>query len=157
MIVVLDNIRSAYNVGSIIRTCDGAGIQKIVICGFTKADGLKVGKTALGAEENVVIEQTNSFKEFIKSIKRDKYCIIAVEEEQKAVNIIDFCKNVRIVQKEFILVFGNEVSGIDKQNLDLCDYIVKIPMLGIKNSLNVSNAAAIAIYLIKFLKIHDET
>lgn len=152
MIVVLDNIRSAYNVGSIMRTCDGAGVRKLVLCGYTKAEGFKVGKTALGAEENILVEQKNSLADFIASINRDKYCIIGVEEQEKSLDIFEFCSDVRIVQNNFILVFGNEVSGVSKQDLDLCDYIVKIPMLGTKNSLNVSNAAAIAIYLIKFLK-----
>lgn len=152
MIVVLDNIRSAYNVGSIIRTCDGAGVNKVVLCGYTKAEGFKVGKTALGAEENILIEQKNTMVEFIESINRKEYCIVGIEEQEKSLDIFEFCTSVRIVQNDLVLILGNEVSGISKNNLDLCDYIVEIPMVGIKNSLNVSNAAAIAIYLIKFLK-----
>lgn len=151
MIVILDNIRSAYNVGSILRTCDGAGVREVIICGITDAESEKVEKTALGAEEHIQIKYFHSLKEYINSIELKHYTIIGVEEHGKAVDIFDFCKDVRIVQNKLVLVLGNEVSGISQTNLDLCDHVVKIPMLGIKNSLNVSNAGAIAIYLIKFL------
>ena len=147
-IVILDNIRSVYNVGSIFRTSDALGIDKIYLCGYTPTPTDRFGrarndlaKVALGAEKDIAWEYSNSTKEAIKKLKKEKFQIIAVEQDKKSV---DFKK---IVPKYPVaIVMGNEVGGIEKDILKLCDVIAEIPMAGNKESLNVSVSFGIAGY-----------
>ena len=147
-IVVLDNIRSVYNVGSIFRTSDALGIDKIILCGYTPTPTDRFGrarndlaKVALGAEKDIAWEYSNSTKEAIKKLKKEKFQIIAVEQDKKSV---DFKK----VKPKYpvAIVMGNEVGGIEKEILKLCDVIAEIPMAGNKESLNVSVSFGIAGY-----------
>jgi len=147
-VVILDNIRSVYNVGSIFRTSDALGIDKIFLCGCTPTPTDRFGrarydlaKVALGAEKNIVWEYCADTREVIKKLKKEKFQIIAVEQNKKSV---DF-KEVK-PKNLMAIVMGNEVKGIDKKVLALCDVIAEIPMTGKKESLNVSVAFGIAGY-----------
>jgi tRNA G18 (ribose-2'-O)-methylase SpoU len=141
MIAILNNIRSAHNVGSIIRTCDALGIKRVWVCGITPGlENNKVLKTSLGAEKNVEIKSATDIRELILEIK-NKYKIYGLELSDGAVPI----GQVKLDDK-CALVVGNEVSGIDEEILSLCDQIFYIPMKGIKESLNVSVAFGIAAY-----------
>lgn len=142
MIVILDNIRSALNVGSIVRTCDALGVKDIYFCGITPSiDSPKVKKTSLGAEKNIKAHDFPSTKAAIDEIKKNSMQIIGLELTSDAVDI----SGVR-TDKNFALVVGNEVSGISSDVLLLCDLTVMIPMSGVKESLNVAVAFGIAAY-----------
>ena len=148
--VILDNIRSVYNVGSIFRTSDALGIDKIYLCGCTPAPIDRFGrvrkdlaKVALGAENDIAWEYCVDTKEIVKRLKKEGVQIIAVEQDKKS---IDF-KKVK-VKYPVAIVMGNEVDGIDKKTSTLCDVIAEIPMAGNKESLNVSVAFGIVGYQI---------
>ena len=142
--VVLDNIRSALNVGSIFRTSDAFLVEKIYLCGITPTpDNKKVLKTALGAEKSVKWEYKKDILELIETLrKRDKNIrIISLEQTRESRDL----KDVKI-KNDICLIIGNEVSGVSREVLKLSDNHINIPMKGKKESLNVSNAFSIAIY-----------
>ncbi len=151
-IVVIDNLRSVYNVGSIFRTANAVGIDKIILCGTTPTPLDKWGdkrsdfaKVALGAEDVVFWVYEASITEALKKLKEEGKYIIAIEQDEKA---LDY-KEINIKDKKDIaFVIGPEVDGMLKENLELCDVIAEIPMLGTKESLNVTIAFGIAIYRI---------
>lgn len=151
-IVVLDNLRSVYNVGSIFRTANAVGIEKIYLCGTTPTPLDKKGerrkdfaKVALGAEDTVEWEYIESTIECVKKLKDQNYFIIALEQNVKS---IDY-KNININNKEKVaFVVGAEVVGIAKDVLEHSDAIAEIPMLGTKESLNVTIAFGVAVYRI---------
>ena len=147
-IVILDNIRSVYNVGSIFRTSDALGVDKIYLCGCTPTPTDRFGrarkdlaKVALGAEKDIAWEYVKVTKDIIKKLKKEKFQIIAVEQDKKSINF----KKV-VAKYPVAIVMGNEVGGIDKKTLGLCDLIAEIPMVGNKESLNVSVSFGIAGY-----------
>ncbi|OGI63070.1 hypothetical protein A2818_02565 [Candidatus Nomurabacteria bacterium RIFCSPHIGHO2_01_FULL_40_12] len=147
-ILILHNIRSVENVGAMFRTADAAGVNKIYLTGYTPAPLDRFGrkrrdlvKSALGAEEFVSWEQKKSIFPLLAKLKREKYLIIAIEQDEKS---IDY-KKVRLKQKNVFIV-GAEVSGIPKNILQKCDVIAEIPMRGKKESLNVSVALGIVLF-----------
>ena len=147
-ILILHNIRSVENVGAMFRTADAAGINKIYLTGYTPTPldrfGRKRGdlaKSALGAEEFVPWEQKKNISILITKLKKEKYLIIGIEQDKKA---IDY-KKVKLQNKNAFLV-GEEVAGISKSNLKKCDVIAEIPMRGKKESLNVSVALGIVLF-----------
>ena len=147
-VVILDNIRSIHNVGSIFRTSDALGVDKIYLCGCTPTPKDRFGrerqdlaKVALGAEKDIDWEYIKETKEIVKTLKKEKYQIIAVEQSK---NSVDY-KNVKI-KYPTALIMGNEVGGIEKEILKLVDFIAEIPMSGKKESLNVSVSFGIAGY-----------
>lgn len=147
--VILNNIRSLYNVGSVFRTADGFGFKKIYLCGFTPAPDAgrqksQIHKTALGAEEFIEWEKSGQTGKLLDLLKKQGFYIVGLELDKKAVNISKF--KIKNDQKKIALVVGNEVKGISKSILKKCDKIVQIPMLGKKESLNVSVAFGIAAY-----------
>lgn len=139
---VVDNMRSAFNVGSIFRTADTLGAQKIWLTGYTPTPHqLQVEKAALGATL-IINWQTCSFKEAISTLRENNFKIIALETSVKALDIsLPFPE-----KKSTAFVVGNERFGLEQDQLSLCDEIRKIPVYGIKNSLNAATAAAIAGY-----------
>lgn len=148
--VVLHNIRSNYNVGSIFRTSDGAMIEKLFLCGYTPHPPKKeILKTALGATESVKWEYIRDTKEVIKKLKVQGIKIVALELTDESVSYSNFTE----IEFPICLVVGNEISGISQEILDLCDYAIDIPQYGIKQSLNVAVAYGIAIYELR--KIFD--
>ena len=149
-IVILDNIRSIHNVGSIFRTSDALGVDKIYLCGCTPTPKDRFGrarqdlaKVALGAEKDIAWEYCDDTKRIIKKLKKEGYKIIAVEQDNKSINY----KKSKI-KLPVALIMGNEVSGIEKDVLKLADEILEIPMCGKKESLNVSVSFGIAGYQI---------
>lgn len=143
--VLLDNIRSTFNVGSILRSSDGVGIQKVHLCGITPAPtNTKVHKTALGAEKTVNYEVHPNALALVKSFKKKGYRLWALEKTSKSESIFDF--EISTLTQPALLVIGNEIIGIDPDILSECDAHFHIPMVGLKNSLNVSIAFGIAVY-----------
>ena len=140
---ILDNIRSAWNVGSIFRTADGTGIKKLYLCGITPTpNNPKVSKTALGAEHSVAWEKANNAFLLANQLKSHDFQLWALEDLKKSQPLFDV--EIEITGVPVVLVVGNELSGIDPGVLELCDKVIAIPMLGNKRSYNVSVAFAIA-------------
>ena len=151
--VLLDNLRSTLNVGSIFRTADGAGVSKIHLCGTTPTpDHPKIAKTGLGAEWNLPWEVHRNGLDFVNTCKAGGFAVISLEAVENSISIfsLDWSKNE--LQKPILMVVGNEVSGIDPQIISTSDYVCSIPMFGIKSSLNVAVAFGIAVYTIQELK-----
>ncbi len=145
--IMLDNIRSAWNVGSIFRTADGLGISKLYLCGITPTPKNKaIHKTSLGAEETVDWEYSKNALVTTKMLISEGRKLIALEQDPRAVPVTQFS-----IPNSYspILILGNEVTGIDPELLDLCEHIVYIPMHGQKRSLNVEVAFAIAAYTLR--------
>jgi len=145
--VALDNIRSTFNVGSIFRTADGVGIQKVHLCGITPPpSNLKVQKTSLGAEKTVGYEVHPNSVAFVKSKRESGYVILGLEKTSSSIPIFEL-ENAND-SSPVLLIVGNEITGIDPDVLTLCDYQIHLPMLGLKNSYNVAIAFSIAAYLL---------
>jgi tRNA G18 (ribose-2'-O)-methylase SpoU len=144
IIVVLENIRSAYNVGSVFRTCDAFLIEAIFIIGYSaKPPHKEIKKTALGAEETVTWKYFKTTAEAIDELKIRKYKVYAVEqaEESYKLHSANFRQNEKIA-----VVFGNEVTGVEQTTIHLCDGCIEIPQLGMKHSLNIATAAGIVLW-----------
>lgn len=141
MIIALDNIRSAYNVGSIIRTCETFGIKKIILGGITPNpyENPKVIKTSLGAEKSIEFTAVGNLYDYLCESNKS---IISLETNNKATDLSKFQSKT----SDYVLVVGNEVSGVEKDILKISDHILFIPMRGNKESLNVSVATGIACF-----------
>ncbi len=141
--VLLHNIRSMYNVGSVFRTADAAGIAKVIITGYTATPPRKeIDKTALGAQESVPWEYFSHPKEILEKLKNQGVTICGLEITENSMRYTDICKQ----DFPLCLILGNEVEGIDSDVLQFCDHVLEIPQYGTKHSLNVSVAAGIALY-----------
>ncbi len=141
--VVLDNVRSLYNVGSIFRTSDAVMIEKLYLCGYTPHPPRKeIDKTALGATQSVPWEYRKSARELLTEIKGRKIEICVLELTTNSVPYFSFSKDNFPV----CLVVGNELTGISKELIEFADFAIDIPMYGIKHSLNVAVAYGIAIF-----------
>lgn len=148
--VILNSIRSNYNVGSIFRTSDGAMIEKLYLCGYTPHPPKKeILKTALGATESVNWEYVKDPLNVIKELKSKGIKICALELTENSIPYYELTKN----DFPLALVVGNEISGVSQEILDHCDFSIEIPQYGIKQSLNVAVAYGIAVYEIR--KIFD--
>jgi 23S rRNA (guanosine2251-2'-O)-methyltransferase len=153
MVVVLNNIRSMHNVGSIFRTADGAGVKKIYLCGVTPTpiDRLgksrpQVSKVSLGAEKNIEWEKISSTVSCIKKLKREGYKIFAVEQSPNSMPYYEF-RGIRMNSRfRIAFVFGNEVNGLSSSILKLADKVLEIPMYGKKESLNISVSAGVVLF-----------
>ena len=148
VVVILHNIRSVYNVGSVFRTADAVGVSKIYLTGYTPTpldrfgrERKDVAKSALGAQKSVAWEYAKSVGSVIKKLKKEEFEIVAVEQSEYS---IDY-KKYKPEQKVAFL-FGNEVRGVSKQLLSKCDKIIEIPMKGKKESLNVSVSAGVVLF-----------
>lgn len=146
--LILENIRSAYNVGAIFRTADAAGVDKIFLVGYTPTPIDRFGrtqpeikKTSLGASEETNWEHFSCIEILIKELKLQNVQVVAVEQGVKAVSLQHFQ-----VPEKVAYIMGNEVEGVSQEALQGADTIVEIPMLGRKESLNVSVAAGIILY-----------
>ncbi|MCX6724133.1 MAG: RNA methyltransferase [Candidatus Staskawiczbacteria bacterium] len=140
--VICDNIRSLENIGSIFRTSDALGVDKIYLCGISgRPPHHKISKTALGAEETVQFEYHRQIGRLIDKLKKDKIIIVALEQGKRAIDYREFKPKFPLA-----LIIGNEVKGISKKILQKCDKIIFLPMSGAKESLNVSVAFGIAGY-----------
>jgi tRNA G18 (ribose-2'-O)-methylase SpoU len=152
--VLLDNIRSAWNVGSILRSADGFGFAHAYLCGITPTpDNETVQKTALGAEESVEWSDHKDAVKLVQDLKSEGWRISALEEDQRAIAIteassLDLAALPPSALRE-VLIVGNEVTGVDPELLDQCDRIYYIPMHGRKRSFNVAIAFGIAAYALR--------
>tara|TARA_B100000475_G_C15023477_1_gene325177 strand:- start:1081 stop:1626 length:546 start_codon:yes stop_codon:yes gene_type:complete len=144
VIVILDNIRSAHNVGSVFRTCDAFLIDKIILCGITAIPPNKeIRKTALGSSESVDWRYYKNTEEIIMRLKKKDYQIIAVEQANKSIKLESFRPEN---EKKYAIIFGNEIKGISQKIIDNSDSVIEIPQFGTKHSLNVSVSAGIVIW-----------
>lgn len=154
IIVVAHNIRSTHNVGAIFRTCEGFGVEKLILSGYTPypklhrdsrlphiADKMtvQISKTALGAEK--LVPYTFNETPPLDELKNNGYHVIGLEQDERSINLSDL-----VVPKKLVLLLGEEVAGISTELRDECDTLVEIPMKGKKESFNVSVAAGIALY-----------
>jgi 23S rRNA (guanosine2251-2'-O)-methyltransferase len=140
--ILLDDVRSMYNVGAFFRTADAAGVEKLYLCGITSHPPRRaISKTALGAEERVPWEHTWDALPLLESLRASACEIAAVETTVHAVDLFDWKPHFPVC-----LVFGHEVTGIRPEIAELCDTHVRIPMLGTKHSLNVATAGGVAVY-----------
>ena len=144
LILVLDDIRSLHNIGSVFRTADAFLIEKIYLCGITATPPNKeIHKTALGATETVVWEHYENVLTVIEKLKADDVMTLAIEQVESAV----FLQNFEIQKgKKYALVFGNEVHGVSQEAVALCDGCIEIPQLGTKHSLNIAVSAGIVVW-----------
>lgn len=144
IIVVLENIRSAYNVGSVFRTSDAFLIEAIYIIGYSaKPPHKEIKKTALGAEDTVEWKYFKTSAEAIDELRIRKYKVYAVEQAEGSYKLhaAGFKQNEKIA-----VVFGNEVSGVEQSTLLLCDGCIEIPQFGMKHSLNIATAAGVVLW-----------
>lgn len=166
MTVILNDFRSVYNTAACFRTADGAGVEKIYLAGITpepkdrfqreRKDFIKV---SLGAEKSVKYEKTEDVFKLIDKLKNEAYLVVAIEQDKKSEDLFLFakkckesslsrCKNYK---DRIALIFGNEVEGLSKKILEKCDKIAEIPMRGKKESLNVSVAFGVAVFMLSNL------
>ncbi len=161
--LIVHNVRSAHNVGSMLRTADGLGVFEVYLTGYTpyplsKDDtrlphmavrtDQQIHKTALGAEKSMVWHHRPDVKKTLNELRARGYRLVALEQTDKAIDL----RKLKPVGK-IALIVGSEVGGLDKFVLDMCDAHVHIPMLGKKESFNVAVAAAIALYHLKYISI----
>ena len=144
VIVLLENIRSMHNVGSVFRTADAFLIEAIYICGYTAQPPRKeIDKTALGATETVNWEYFTSANEAIEKLKANDYSIYAIEQAEGSISL----EQIDLLQaKKLAVIFGNEVTGVDENSITQCDGCIEIPQYGMKHSLNISVAAGIVLW-----------
>lgn len=139
--VILEDIRSAFNVGSVFRTCDAAGIEELILTGITPyPPHNRIPKTALGATESVKWQYIPDKDDALDYCEKNS-TLVAVELTEDALNYMDYD-----FTKPVTLVFGNEISGVTKRTLERCNAVVKIPMFGSKESLNIANSHSILSY-----------
>ncbi len=144
LIILLDNVRSLHNIGSIFRTCDAFLIEAVYLCGITATPPhTEIHKTALGAENTVKWLYFNSVIDAIKQLQAELYTVLAVEQVEKSILLhkleID-------TTKKYAIIVGNEVKGVQQEAVNMCDGAIEIPQFGTKHSLNVSIAAGIVIW-----------
>lgn len=146
LVVVLDHVRSLYNVGSVFRTCDAFRLAGVCLCGITaQPPHPEIHKTALGAEESVSWRYFKQTEDAVNWLREQGYIIIAVEQCEGSTLLQNFhCEPY----KKYAVIFGNEVKGVQQQVVDMCDGCLEIPQYGTKHSLNVSVAAGIVLWQI---------
>lgn len=144
IIAILENIRSAYNVGSVFRTADAFLLEKIILIGYTACPPHKeIKKTALGAEDVVAWQHFDKISEAIQCLKIDGYKVYAVEQVEQSVSL----EKLQINSTEKIaVIFGNEVNGVEQETIGQCDGYIEIPQLGMKHSLNIATAAGVVLW-----------
>ena len=152
IVVVLDNIRSMHNVGSVFRTADAFRIEAICLCGYTPQPPHRdIQKTALGATETVNWLYYPTTKEAIEDLKKFDYTVLAIEQVEGSESLDQFNNTDR----KLAIVLGNEVEGVDAEALAICDGCIEIPQLGMKHSLNISVAAGIVLWKLSESKLAE--
>jgi len=160
LILIAHNLRSTHNVGSLLRTADGLGVQMVYLTGYTPYPLLsddprlphiaskihhQISKTALGAEDSQKWERRDDLESLLNELKADDYLICALEQTPESIALPDFNPAAKLA-----IVVGREVEGIEPEILALCDQALEIPMFGVKESFNVVQAAAMALYHCRF-------
>ena len=149
LVVVLDDVRSMYNVGSVFRTGDAFRIEALYLCGISATPpATEIHKTALGAEDSVEWQHFGSALEAVKRLKENGYVVLAVEQCEGSTKLHEFIPEQ---DKKYAVVLGNEVKGVHQDVIDACDGCLEIVQLGTKHSMNVSVTAGIIMYRFVFL------
>ena len=150
--VVLDDVRSMHNIGSVFRTCDAFSVEKILLCGITaQPPHREITKTALGATESVFWKYYVTIFDAMEALKSEGYKILCIEQAEGSIDLADFIPENYM---KYAVVFGNEVNGVSQSVVDVCDYCLEIPQFGTKHSFNISVTAGIVLYdLSKKMKI----
>lgn len=144
--VLLDNVRSMYNVGAVFRTCDAFMIEEVVLCGITGCPPHpEITKTALGADESVAWRYEKDAFEAVKKMKEEGWIVCVLEQTHNSLPLQNFSPSP---DKKYLLVAGNEVEGVGQPIVDIADMVLEIPQCGVKHSLNVSVSAGIALWQI---------
>ncbi|MDR2474830.1 MAG: RNA methyltransferase [Bacteroidales bacterium] len=144
LVIVLDNVRSLHNIGSIFRTADAFLVERVILCGISSTPpDAEIHKTALGAEYSVAWEYSESTVEAALSLKADGYCVFSLEQADKSFMLDEILLNK---SKKYVIILGNEVHGVQQEVVDCCDACIEIPQYGTKHSLNVSIAGGIVIW-----------
>lgn len=144
LIIVLDDIRSLHNIGSVFRTADAFLIEKIYLCGITATPPNKeIHKTALGATETVSWEYAKDVLEVIDNLQKENVAVMAIEQVENSISLQEF---VPQNGQKYAFVFGNEVKGVSQQAIKKCEGTIEIPQLGTKHSLNISVSAGIVVW-----------
>nr|WP_314472922.1 RNA methyltransferase [uncultured Capnocytophaga sp.] len=144
LIVILDNVRSLNNIGSVFRTCDAFLIEKIYLCGITATPPNKeIHKTALGATDSVAWEYEENTLSAVEKLKEQGAYIISIEQAENSTMLNDFEPNRN---QKYAIIFGNEVKGVEQEVVSASDEVIEIPQYGTKHSLNISVSAGIAIW-----------
>ena len=140
-ILILDDIRSMNNIGSVFRTADAFKVEKIYLCGITATPPHReIQKTALGADETVMWEHVDNVLSLVKDLQKNGYQVAAVEQVEKSVSLLDFQPQKG---KKYAFVFGNEVFGVNQAVVEQADFCLEIPQYGTKHSLNISVTAGV--------------
>ncbi|OAD90793.1 RNA methyltransferase [Aequorivita soesokkakensis] len=153
LIIILDNIRSLNNIGSVFRTADAFLVKKIYLCGITaKPPHKDIQKTALGAQDSVEWEYAENVMEVVSKLQNEGVFVASIEQAELAVNLNDFS-----VQKEltYAIVFGNEVKGVQQKVVTASDAVIEIPQFGTKHSLNISVSVGVVVWDL-FVKLRSE-
>lgn len=144
LIVVLDNVRSLHNVGSVFRSSDAFRVESIYLCGITAVPPQpEIHKTALGAEETVEWKYFEHTQDAVHELKNDGVEVLAIEQVEGRIMLQDFIPESN---KKYAIIFGNEVKGVQQEVVNMCDNCIEIPQFGTKHSLNVSVTAGILIW-----------
>ena len=147
LIMVLDNVRSLHNVGSVLRTADAFRIEAVYMCGITATPpSAEIHKTALGAEDSVAWQYFEDTLQAVEKLKTEGYTVLAVEQVEGSLKLGDFAFEP---QKKYALVMGNEVKGVRQDVVDACHQALEIPQYGTKHSMNVSVTAGIVMWEVK--------
>ena len=142
--VLLDNIRSMYNVGSVFRTSDAFLIEEVILCGITgRPPHPEITKTALGAEESVKWTYVENAREKVKEMKKEGWLICVLEQAHGSIPLQNFIPSS---DNRYLLIAGNEVEGVNQEIVDMADMVLEIPQHGVKHSLNVSVSVGIALW-----------
>lgn len=144
--IILDDVRSLYNVGSVFRTSDAFRVEKIILCGITATPEkclVEIHKTALGAEESVQWSYSQDCVSVVRDLNEKGYTTVAVEQVENSIKLENFIVDK---SKRYALVLGNEVKGVNQHVVDLCSCSLEIPQYGTKHSLNVSVSAGLVIW-----------
>ncbi|MGZ3863696.1 MAG: RNA methyltransferase [Bacteroidia bacterium] len=149
VVVLLDNVRSLHNVGSVFRTCDAFAIETLYLCGITGTPpNNEINKTALGATESVDWKHEKDIISLINRLKSQDFAVFSVEQAENAVFLRDFTPKT---DKKYALIFGNEVNGVSQEAVDLSDGVIEINQGGTKHSLNVAVSAGVVLW--EFFKV----
>lgn len=144
LIVILDNIRSLNNIGSVFRTSDAFTIEKIYLCGITaKPPHKEIHKTALGATESVDWEYTEDTLELVKELQNNNVKVVSIEQAENSIMLQDF-----VIKKgnKYAVIFGNEVKGVQQEVVTISDHCIEIPQFGTKHSLNISVSCGVVLW-----------
>ena len=141
--IVLDNVRSALNVGSVFRTSDAFLIENIILCGITATPPNKeIRKAALGSTDSVNWKYIKNTTDAVKQLIKEGYYVVGIEQADKSTKLNEF----ELPKKPIAIILGNEVNGVDQQAIDLCNEVIEIPQFGTKHSLNMSVTTGIVIW-----------